>query len=126
MEDPGKLNVYMGMDDILTASDIEYKSVPFGNGLVCIGSVTAGDLIEWSEENEDKSKKRVAGLRLIVKSLCDRPFDPKTGQGGNRIGKPEHVEMFAKKAHKSTETLLKQILKLNGMEVKENENTKNA
>ncbi len=57
------------MADILDAKDVEYATIegftkdkPFR-----IGTLSAGDLIEWSEANEGEAK-RTAGLRLICKS----------------------------------------------------------
>ena len=56
------------MEEISAAVDVEYANIegftkdkPFR-----IGSLTAGDLIEWSEANEGEAK-RTAGLRPLAK-----------------------------------------------------------
>lgn len=100
------------MEEIEAAQDIEYAVVegftpgkPFR-----IGSLTAGDLIEWSEANETEAK-RTAGLRLICKSLVN-------AKGERYALDPKNIEVFRKKNHKITERIVTDILKLNGMTVK--------
>jgi len=100
------------MEEIAAAVDIEYATV---EGFVPgqefrIGSLTAGDLIEWSEAN-DGPAKRTAGLRLITKSLVN-------SKGVRYAADPKNIEVFRAKSHKVTERIVKEILKLNGMEVK--------
>lgn len=101
----------LSMDDVLAANDVEFAEI---EGFTKDGkkfriqSLTAGDLIEWSEANEGEAK-RTAGLRLIVKSLVDKD--------GKRIADDTHIAVFRKKSHKVTERIVKEILKLNGMTV---------
>lgn len=108
----------LSMDDVLTANDVEYAEI---EGFTKEGkkfrvqSLTAGDLIEWSEANEGEAK-RTAGLRLIVKSLVDA--------SGKRIADDTHIAVFRKKAHKVTERIVREILKLNGMTVKQDADAK--
>lgn len=101
----------LSMDDVLAANDIEYATIPgFKDGEVFrIQSLTAGDLIVWSESNEGEAK-RTAGLRLIVQSLVD--------ENGKRIADDTHIAVLRKKSHKVTERIVKSILQLNGMNVK--------
>lgn len=102
----------LSIDDVLSADDVEYGLVPgfkLGESFR-IQSLTAGDLIEWSAANEGEAK-RTAGLRLIVKSLVDAE--------GKRIADDTHIELFRKKSHKVTERIVREILKLNGMTVKQ-------
>jgi hypothetical protein len=101
----------LSIDDIEASVDVEYALVDgFKPGeKFRIQSLTAGDLIEWSEANEGEAK-RTAGLRLIVKSLVDTD--------GKRIAGDKHIELFRKKSHKVTERIVKDILKLNDMKVK--------
>ncbi len=75
-----------------------------------IGSLTAGDMIEWSEANGTEAK-RTAGLRLITKSLVD--------VNGNRYAEnPKNIQILRNKRHRITENIVRAILKLNGMEIK--------
>lgn len=97
---------------------IEYATIPgLQEGTVIrIGSVDAGDVIDWQEANEGEAKK-TAGLRLIIKSLVD--------EKGERIGKPGHLELLRKIPVKQTERVVKAIVTLNGMDVKETDKAKN-
>jgi hypothetical protein len=119
--------VYGSMDEILAAGsqDTEYASVDgFKPGeKVRIGSVTAGDMIEWSEASEGEAK-RTAGLRLLCKSLVGPEKPPKGKPVEGFI--PNHryaddkknIPKFRGMRHKETERIVKEILKLNGMTVK--------
>jgi hypothetical protein len=101
---------YLSLDEILASNDTEYHVIQAWGGKVRIVSLTAEDLVEWTEANEDKQKKRVAGCRLIIKSLVDAK--------GNRIGDERQIPQLMKKSVKQTEAVIEQILKLNGMKVK--------
>ncbi len=85
---------------------------------VRIGSVTAGDIIEWSEANEGDAK-RTAGLRLITKSLV--------GPNRRTAGMPmtRRTSRSSVMRHQ-TERIVKEILKLNGMNVKADDAAKNG
>lgn len=108
--------VYGSMEDIQASGigDVEYAIIDgFRPGEKSrIGSLTAGDLIEWSESNDGEAK-RTAGLRLITKSLVG----PEPGNV-RYADDPKNVEVFRKCRHRETERIVKEILKLNGMNVK--------
>jgi hypothetical protein len=115
MTDKDEVNgtVIESMAEIEAAEDIEFAVVegfkpgqPFK-----IGSLTAGDLIEWSEANEGEAK-RTAGLRLIQKSLVNSKGERYAAND------PRAIDVFRKKNHKTTERIVTDILKLNGMNVK--------
>src|SRR5436190_89742 len=106
------------MEEISASDDVEYamiegftKGKPFR-----IGSLTAGDLIEWSEANEGEAK-RTAGLRLITKSLVN-------SRGERYAADPKNIAVFRTKSHKVTERIVKEILKLNGMSIKQTDDAK--
>ena len=113
--------IYGSMEEILAsgASDAEYAEVDgFKPGeRVRIGSVTAGDMIVWSEANEGEAKK-TAGLRLICKSLVN-------ADGVRYADDDKNIAKFRVMRHKETERIVKEILKLNGMNVKAEEKAKN-
>jgi hypothetical protein len=104
--------VFETMDEILAAPDVEYAVIEGWNGSIRIGSLSAGDMIEWSEANEGEAK-RTAGLRLIVKSIVNSK--------GERIGNDKHIPMLRAKSHKVTEKIVREILRLNGMNTKVDE-----
>lgn len=107
--------VFETVEDMLAAQDVEYTTIDGWSGTIRIGSLTAGDMIEWSEANEGEAK-RTAGLRLIVKSLVNSE--------GARIGKDKHIPLLRAKSHKVTESIVKAILKLNGFEVDKDKTAK--
>lgn len=104
---------------------VEYARIPWykPGEVVVIQSISAGDLIVWSEANEGEAK-RTAGLRLIVKSVVDGDPNEDEGATGRRILDDSHIAVLRKKPHKVTEQIVKGILKLNGMEVKQDAATK--
>lgn len=112
-----EVKVYASMADIdagAEGADIEYAEIDgFKPGQKFrIGSLTAGDLIEWTEANEGEAK-RTAGLRLITKSLVG------PAPGNVRYADDlKNIPLFRKYSHKVTERIVKEILKLNGMNVK--------
>ena len=108
--------IYASMDDIAAsgADAVEYATVEGfrPNEKIRIGSVTAGDIIEWSEANEGEAK-RTAGLRLITKSLVGPAPENK-----RYADDPKNIAKFRAMRHKETERIVKEILRLNGMNVK--------
>lgn len=119
----------VSITDLLAAAEpgasVEYARVPgFKPGQVfVIQSVSAGDIIEWSEANEGEAK-RTAGLRLIVKSVVDGEPGVDKDATGRRIMDDTHLSMLRKLPHKATESIVKAIIKLNGMQVKQDNETK--
>lgn len=118
MTEVAKDKVYGSVEDLVAsgANEVEYALVNgFKSGeKVRIGSVTAGDMIEWSEANEDA--KQTAGLRLIVKSLVG----PEPGNVRYAMAQEaKNIQAFRTMRHKETERIVKAILELNGMKVKD-------
>lgn len=117
-------DVALSIDDIASGGEVEYAKIPgFKPGQsVYIGSITAGDFMEWQEAGEGEAKK-TAGLRLIVKSLVDGiPNVTKLKDGsfatGKRIANDSHIGMLRGKPFKWTESTIASIVKLNGMNAK--------
>lgn len=113
----------LSFDDVLAKDDVEYKviDVPEWGGAICIASLSAADIAEWSMVDDEglppaakKELRKRIGARLIVRSLVDKP-------GGVRIGKDEHVEKLRSKRNSVLERILKQVMELNGLRVKADE-----
>ena len=126
MSDNGKL--ILSVDQMLAAEDVEYATIPtwkvkdpktgeLVQGYTRIGSLSADDIIAWRDTNEGPAK-RTMGIRLFVASLVD--------EQGHRIGTPQHYEAFKRKSNAIQERVLAEIVKLNGMTVKAEEQVKNA
>jgi len=114
--------VYESVDELVSdGAGVEYAEIDgFAPGKkLRIGSVTAGDMIEWSEANEGEAK-RTAGLRLITKSLVGPPPENR-----RYADDPRNIQKFRELRHKDTERVVKDILKLNGMELRRNTEVKN-
>lgn len=108
-------HVYGSMDEIeIEGQQIEYALIDgFKPGQKFrIGSVTAGDIIEWTEANEGEAKK-TAGLRLICKSLVGPEPENK-----RYADDPKNIAKFRKFQHKIAERIVGDIIKLNGMTLK--------
>ena len=128
---PAKKKVYASLDEMVSdgATAVEYASCEgfLPNTEIRIGSVSAGVMVRWSEENEDPKKKRVAGLRLICESLVG----PEDGDPPNYryAADPHLIEHNIKKLermrHKETERVVREILTLNGMTKKQDKDAKN-
>ena len=97
----------LSVEEMMAAEDIQYAEVEAFGGIVRIGSIDAGQMIEFVESNEGPGK-RTAGLRLIIKSLVD-------GEG-SRIGKDEHLQLWMRRSQKTCNRIVEEILKLNGLD----------
>lgn len=114
--------IYGSVDEITSggATNVEYALV---DGLkpgekFRIGSVTAGDMIEWTEASEanDGEQKRTAGIRLITKSLVG----PEPGNV-RYADDPKYIPKIRVWRQKETQRIVEAILKLNGMKVRKDE-----
>ena len=80
-----------------------------------IGSLTAGDIIEWQEQNEGPAKKN-AGIRLIVKSLVTEEA-PHVRYADDASQVSRITTIIKKLPHTQYETLVRHIMELNGYNV---------
>lgn len=104
-ETPGKV---LSLEEILAQEDVEYTTVPaYKDGeFYRIRSITAEDMLEWTETKNEEEKK-IAGLRLLVRSLVD--------SNGNRIADDQHIPAFKRKSYKQTQRIVTAILAHNEM-----------
>lgn len=98
---------YLSIQDIDSTDTTVYKDVPAWGGMVRLASLSADEMIDYVEGNEGPGQ-RVAGIRLLVKSLVD--------DTGKRIGKEEHVEIFKKKDTLTMSRLVGEAMELNGIQ----------
>lgn len=106
----------LSVEEMLAAEDVEYAEIKGWNGIIRIGSLSAEEFLEWTEANEGEAKK-TAGIRLVVRSLVDAE--------GRRIGNDKMIGQFKKKSQAIMERIVKEILKLNGLNTKSEKDTKN-
>lgn len=109
---------FLSAEDILSSDDIEYTSVTaWGNRLLKLQSLTAGDMIEFVQSNEGPAR-HTAGVRLIIKSAV--------GGDKKRLFKDTDLEVLKRKNSKITNSIVDAILKLNGLDKKSQDAAKNA
>jgi hypothetical protein len=109
MSEPTTAPVFT-LDEGLDANAITYRTVAAHGGNYRLGSLTTDELLNWLGESSDKEKKRIAGLRLAVKCICD-------GEG-NRYPEAQIdavVERFKKKDAVQNKELIKAAMELNGL-----------
>lgn len=106
---PPEEEVLSNANDILGSNDFEYATIDAWGKKVRIQSLTAGDILEWSEAGEGEAKK-TAGLRLIIKSVVDGT--------GKLVFSPNHISILRTKNHKQTEKVIEAIIKLNGLTIR--------
>lgn len=124
----------VSITDLLAAAEpgasVEYTRTPgFKTGQVFVlASVSSGEMIEWGEANEGEAK-RTAGLRLIVRSVVDGvpatcaqvlagTIEADEGATGRRVMDDTHIALLRKLQHKTTENVVRAIIKHNGMNIK--------
>jgi len=100
----------LSIDEMFAVDDTQFEviDIPEWRGAIRIGSLRAGQMLEWVEANSGEAKKN-AGLRLIVDSLVD--------DAGVRIGKKEHIQKFKDRDHAVVTRIVERILDLNKMNV---------
>lgn len=115
----------MSMEEFLSTPTVEYRRVPgtAPGRFLCIGSLSAGDVIEWAEANEEA--KTTVGLRLVVKSLVDGIPGEDEGATGARIGSDKHIAAMKTVSRKVIERIVDAVLDLNGMTPKQEKAAKN-
>lgn len=106
----------LSLEDIEVAPDREYMEIEAWGGILRVGSLNAGEMLEFIDANDERSKK-TAGLRLIIKSIVD--------EDGNSIGDMKRLEMLKKKDAKTINRIVGEILTLNGLDEKKKAEIKN-
>lgn len=111
--------------DVETVDDTTYDTIPVPQwgGSLSVGTLSAADLLEFVEANEDPIKKKSAGVRLLVKSLVDEnkkrlATDDKTLEEG--------IAIFIKKDANVITDVVKKLMALNKLDKKGQEAIKNA
>lgn len=107
------------IEDIMSVDGFEYKTIrAWGGRPARIGSLTAGQMITFLENNDIASQKRRNGLMLIALSLVK--------QDGTRLVNPEDKEAIEgamnrlkSKDSKGNGQVVEKILELNGMNKKD-------
>jgi len=100
------MNKFLSIDEMLSTDDVTYLEYPVWGGKIRLGTLDAGTMLDFMEQNEGPGKK-TAGIRLIIKSLVDKD--------GNRIGNMSMMEGFKKKNASVLNAIVDAILTLNGL-----------
>lgn len=95
--------IFESFDDVLSTPDTEFKTIKaWGGRPARIGSLTAGQMLVFLENNDDPAKKRTNGALLIAQSLVDKK--------GKRLVNPDDAEAL----QKAIESLKKKDANVNG------------
>lgn len=108
--------------DFVEVDDATYlTTIGWGNREVVLGSLSAEDMVEWMEENQDPEKQKRAGLRLLAKAIV---FDAEVKDGklvkGSRLPAAKHeqfIDVAMKKNPRTNGQLVATALRMNGMEL---------
>jgi hypothetical protein len=115
---PSEAERVLTIQELIQQSKTTYKTIPgFEPGTVIrIGSLKAGDMIEWTEANEanDGERKKYAGLLLIARSMVDANNNR---QAPTRAAQEQAAEALKAVEYSKSEEVLKGVLALNGMTV---------
>jgi hypothetical protein len=113
---------YLSLEDIANAADEEYREIAIKEwgqngqpGVLLISTISAADMIEWSEENDGPARKNAA-LRLITKAY--RKPD-KTRLTDAEQGKL--LNLLKSKSSKTCSFIVREILELNGLATRKTE-----
>lgn len=108
--DISSADVLGSLDDIVSTPDVKYVTVvvpEWGGKKVRLGSLSAGEMIEFVESNEGPGKKS-ANVRLVMQSLVNA--------NGERIGDMKLLDQLKKKNSEVIVRLAGECLKLNGFD----------
>lgn len=112
--------VRKSLKELKSVDDVRYVEIdiPEWEGTYKFGSLTAGKMMKWTEQNEGTAKK-TAGLRLVAESWIE--------PDGSRLAEPEAaINDLRDRDNMVIERILEALVKLNGLTVKGREDAKNA
>lgn len=113
----------------------DFRDVPLPGGrVVGIGSISAGDLIEYNELRQSEEGRRWSGPLIIARSLVGAPREdgsrPRIGilTPFKEMGDEEKARLaeLRRMSMPASEALLKAIFDLNGLTVPSKEEAKNG
>jgi hypothetical protein len=119
--------VFESLDDVIGTVATEFKRVrAWGNKVARIGSLSAGQMINFLENNEVQAKRRRNGLILIAQSLVDKDGKRLVNTEDNEALE-QAVNRLMKQDANVNGKLVDIILELNGLNIKDaKEIAKNA
>lgn len=100
-------------------NNVKFKEVEAHGTTIRIGSVSSAAMLEWVEGNKDESKKKIAGLRLLAKSLTDE-----TGERYPEDQLEAVVKDLSEKDAQDNGKIIREVLQLNGFPVPKDPNVK--
>jgi hypothetical protein len=117
--DDKSAEVFESIDDILSTDDIEYRTLKaWGGKMARVGSLTAGQMITFLENNDKPEKKRENGLMLITLSLV-RKDGTRLVNGDDADAVKQNIEKLKTKDSKTNGRIVEQVLLLNGLNRKD-------
>lgn len=103
------------LDQGLDANITNYVTVDAHGGTYRLASLSTEEILDWLGEKEDKSKK-LSGLRLAVRCICDADGNRYVGKDGRTNDRYEAaVVRFSTKEGRGNKMLVAAAMELNGM-----------
>ncbi len=120
----------LSFDELVADADMQFADIETLRGVVKLGTVSSADILEWFDENEDKEKRTLSGLRLLVKCIVNpdgsRIGDDAKDADDKKLKREVAVQAMARRDSKENGQLVKAVLELNGLKVKKNDDVKNV
>ncbi len=109
----------LSFDDLIADADIKTDDVETPRGLVKIGTLCSADILEWFTENDDPELRKLAGLRLLVKSIIN-PDGKRIGADAKDAADLKQIREVAVQAlmrrdSRENNVLIRRALELNGL-----------
>lgn len=98
------------IEEVLKGKGFKYDTIEAYDTVVRLGTLSSADILEWLAENEDPVKSKTAGLRILVKALCDAE--------GNRVPeekREEYIVIFRHKDNDDNNRVIHKVLEMNGV-----------
>ena len=111
--------------DVESVDDTTYDVIPVPEwqGELHVGTLSAADLLEFVEANEDPQKQKTAGVRLLVKSMVN---EHKQRLATTPEQLEEGMKIFIKKDASVITSVVRKLMALNKLDKKGQEALKNA
>ena len=104
------------LDAAFDANVVNYSTVKAHGGVFRLCSLTTDEILDWLGESNDEKKKKLSGLRLAVRCICDAEGKRYIGPDGRTNTRYEAVvTKFATKEAFGNKLLVAAAMELNGM-----------
>lgn len=118
------MNKSLSLDDFLKLDDTEYTTITipeWNNVEVRLRSITAKDMIEWTERNDGEEKKTAAARLFVLCWVNDKGERQVTGEAAEAV-----IKKVENLRHSAIDRIYSALSKLNNLGKQAPEEAKNA